>query len=62
MVFVDPRYLYNLITNPVWLRNQVIAPFSEEWTFRACLLPVLLQCMQPLTALLVAPLFFGVGK
>uniref|UniRef100_A0A6A7G8T5 CAAX prenyl protease 2 n=1 Tax=Hirondellea gigas TaxID=1518452 RepID=A0A6A7G8T5_9CRUS len=60
-ILLDPRYWLRQVTNTVWLRNQVVAPFSEEWTFRACLLPMLLQCMSPLTALFVAPLFFGLA-
>ena len=26
----------------IWWRNHVVAPFSEEFTFRACMVPVLL--------------------
>ena len=26
-----------------WWRNHVVAPFSEEFTFRACMLPMLLR-------------------
>jgi membrane protease YdiL (CAAX protease family) len=40
----------------------VIAPLSEEFTFRACMLPLLLQCMSPLSAVLLSPLLFGIGK
>ncbi|GIX70803.1 CAAX prenyl protease 2 [Caerostris extrusa] len=32
------------VTNVVWLRNHVIAPFFEEFTFRACMLPILVPC------------------
>jgi len=39
----------------------VVAPLSEEWTFRACMLPLLLQCFTPATAIFVCPLFFGVA-
>lgn len=45
----------------IWWRNQVVAPLSEEWTFRACMLPLLLQCFSPTTAIFICPLFFGVA-
>ncbi|XP_031848742.1 ras converting CAAX endopeptidase Sras isoform X2 [Nomia melanderi] len=44
-----------------WWRSQVVAPLSEEWTFRACMLPVLLQCFTPITAIFVCSLIFGVA-
>lgn len=59
---LDPMYWINNSTNLIWLRNHVVAPLSEEFTFRSCMLPLLLQCFQPSTAVLVCPLFFGVGK
>lgn len=55
-------YWISNLTNLIWLRNHVVAPLSEEFTFRACMLPLLLQCFRPLTAVFVCPLFFGVGK
>ena len=30
-----------------WWRNHVVAPFSEEFTFRACMLPMLLRHYTP---------------
>ncbi|XP_033216768.1 CAAX prenyl protease 2 [Belonocnema kinseyi] len=48
-------------TSLIWWRNQVIAPLSEEWTFRACMLPLLLQCFSPTIAIFICPLFFGVA-
>lgn len=39
----------------------MVAPLSEEFTFRACMMPLLLQSIQPLTAVLITPLFFGVA-
>ena len=38
------------------------APFAEEFVFRATMLPLLLQCLGPVKAILLSPLFFGVGK
>ncbi|XP_045128744.1 CAAX prenyl protease 2-like [Portunus trituberculatus] len=60
-MYMDPLYWYNTAQNPIWWRNQLVAPFSEEFTFRACMLPILLQCLTPGKAIFVAPLFFGVA-
>lgn len=38
------------------------APFTEEFVFRACMLPLLVPCFGCPTAVIVCPLFFGVGK
>lgn len=41
-------------------RTLVVAPFSEEFVFRACSLPVLLCAgFSPCSTLAIAPLFFG---
>lgn len=47
--------------NILWLRNHIVAPLSEEFTFRACMMPLLLQSFQPITAVLLTPMFFGVA-
>lgn len=54
-------YWVNSFQNILWLRNHVIAPLSEEFTFRACMLPLLLQSFEPWSAVLITPLFFGVA-
>ncbi len=38
------------------------APLSEEFAFRACMLPLLVPAVGETAAVLVCPLFFGVGK
>ncbi|KAJ4437554.1 hypothetical protein ANN_17699 [Periplaneta americana] len=58
----EPMYWMSNLTNLIWLRNHVVAPLSEEFTFRACMLPLLLQCFRPMTAVFVCPLFFGVAR
>jgi len=45
----------------LWVRNQLVAPISEEFTFRACMVPQLLHCYSASRVVLVSPLFFGVG-
>ncbi|XP_033324305.1 ras converting CAAX endopeptidase Sras isoform X1 [Megalopta genalis] len=54
-------YRIGNIRTLTWWRSQVVAPLTEEWTFRACMLPLLLQCFAPLTAIFVCSLFFGVA-
>lgn len=45
----------------VWLRNQVVAPVTEELVFRGAMLPMLVPCAGSTAAIFIAPLFFGVG-
>lgn len=54
-------YWVNSFQNILWLRNHVVAPLSEEFTFRACMMPLLLQTFPPLRAILITPLFFGIA-
>ncbi|XP_018350382.1 PREDICTED: CAAX prenyl protease 2 isoform X1 [Trachymyrmex septentrionalis] len=60
-LYTEPMYWLASVQTLTWWRNQVVAPLSEEWTFRACMLPLLLQCFTPTTAIFVCPLFFGVA-
>lgn len=61
-LFLEPMFWLNYCQNLLWLRNHVVAPLSEEFTFRACMLPLLLQSFSPMTAIFITPLFFGVGE
>lgn len=49
------------VEDAVWLRNQVVAPVTEELVFRGAMLPMLVPCTGPTAAIFAAPLFFGVG-
>ncbi|XP_018546635.1 CAAX prenyl protease 2 [Lates calcarifer] len=49
------------IEDVVWLRNQVVAPVTEELVFRGAMLPMLVPCTGPTAAIFTAPLFFGVA-
>lgn len=60
-LFSQSMYRIENIKTLTWWRGQVVAPLSEEWTFRACMLPLLLQCFAPLTAIFVCSLFFGIA-
>ncbi len=56
-----PYYWRRSLSDLIWWRNHVVAPFTEEFTFRACMLPILLGRFSPRTAMVVSPLFFGVA-
>ncbi|KAM6032634.1 LOW QUALITY PROTEIN: CAAX prenyl protease 2 [Chlamydotis macqueenii] len=60
-VAFDPRLWALCLGDVRWLRNQVVAPLTEELVFRACMLPMLLPCAGPGPAVLACPLFFGVA-
>ncbi|XP_001919229.3 CAAX prenyl protease 2 isoform X1 [Danio rerio] len=60
-VVVDPCFWSLCLSDMRWLRNQVVAPLTEELVFRACMLPMLVPCAGPSTAIFTCPLFFGVA-
>lgn len=60
-LYLEPRYWYSNLKNLIWLRNHLVAPLSEEFTFRACMLPILVPCLGERAAVVVGPLFFGVA-
>lgn len=61
-LLLEPMFWFNHCQNLLWIRNHIVAPLSEEFTFRACMLPLLLQSFSPMTSILITPLFFGVGE
>ncbi|XP_044265381.1 CAAX prenyl protease 2 isoform X1 [Tribolium madens] len=60
-LYTEPMYWINNMKNLIWLRNHLVAPLSEEFTYRSCMLPLLLECFSPMTAVSISPLFFGVA-
>ncbi|XP_053698084.1 CAAX prenyl protease 2 [Sabethes cyaneus] len=60
-IYSEPMYWINAVQNLMWLRNHLVAPLSEEFTFRACMLPLLLQTFQPRVAMFITPLLFGLA-
>ncbi|TFK11994.1 CAAX prenyl protease 2 [Platysternon megacephalum] len=60
-VMFDPRFWALCLSDMRWLRNQVIAPLTEELVFRACMLPMLIPCTGLGPAIFTCPLFFGVA-
>ncbi|XP_020823617.1 CAAX prenyl protease 2 isoform X3 [Phascolarctos cinereus] len=61
-VALAPQAWARCLTDMRWLRNQVIAPLTEELVFRACMLPMLAPCTGLGPAIFTCPLFFGVGQ
>lgn len=59
--FLGVDYWLGSFNNIIWIRNHVMAPLSEEFVFRACMMPLILQSFPPLTAVFITPLFFGVA-
>lgn len=57
--YTIPAYWTAALKNLIWWRNHVVAPFTEELTFRACMLPILLDYYSTSGAILISPLFFG---
>ncbi|XP_049877996.1 CAAX prenyl protease 2 [Pectinophora gossypiella] len=60
-IYRAPAYWWSSWHDLVWVRNHVMAPLSEEWVFRACMMPLLLQCLEPMTAVFVGPVLFGIA-
>lgn len=60
-IYAEPHYWTNNLRNLVWLKIHLVAPLSEEFTFRSCMLPLLLQCFRPSTAIFLCPFFFGLA-
>jgi len=59
--YIDVNSLVGEFRSDIVLRNYVIAPFVEEFVFRACMLPMLTSSMGMKIGVLVCPLFFGVA-
>ncbi|XP_032433263.1 CAAX prenyl protease 2-like isoform X2 [Xiphophorus hellerii] len=49
------------VQDAAWLRNQVVAPVTEELVFRGAMLPMLVPCTGATAVIFIAPLLFGVG-
>uniref|UniRef100_A0A336M742 CAAX prenyl protease 2 n=1 Tax=Culicoides sonorensis TaxID=179676 RepID=A0A336M742_CULSO len=60
-IYVAPAYWFNSFRDLIWIRNHIVAPLSEEFTYRACMMPVLLLKFSTTTTILITPLFFGVA-
>ncbi|PVD25539.1 hypothetical protein C0Q70_13195 [Pomacea canaliculata] len=60
-LYLEPRYWTTSLQNFIWLRNHIVAPLSEEFIFRACMLPLLVPAFGIGWSVFLCPLFFGVA-
>ncbi|CAG9789398.1 unnamed protein product [Diatraea saccharalis] len=60
-LYAEPLYWISSWQDLMWVRNHFMAPLSEEWVFRACMIPLLLQCLKPMSAVFMGPLLFGIA-
>ncbi|XP_033106392.1 CAAX prenyl protease 2-like [Anneissia japonica] len=71
MAIVDLYQVDSLVSPRMWceedfcslifLRNFIVAPISEEFIFRACMLPLLVPCLGITKSIFICPLLFGVA-
>ncbi|XP_065669772.1 CAAX prenyl protease 2 [Hydra vulgaris] len=59
--FLKEIFTLNHFKNWNFYRVAVVAPFTEEFIFRACLIPLLKKSFDYKTIIVLAPLFFGVA-
>ena len=59
--FTDRTYWSTSFFDLIWLRNHIVAPLSEEITYRACMTPLLMQCFPRFVTIFIGPIFFGTG-
>ena len=53
--------LFNQLNDLCFWRSYIISPFTEEFVFRSCMLPLLLPHLGLAKLILVTPLFFGLA-
>lgn len=53
------KNIVKAIFNLEFLRNYVISTLTEEFVFRSCMLPLIIEHMSWLNSILITPLFFG---
>lgn len=58
---IHPYYWSQCLKDWIWWRNHVVAPFTEEFAFRACMLPILLGHYSKTGAVIMSPFFFGIA-
>jgi len=58
---IHPAYWTQCLKDWIWWRNHVVAPFTEEFAFRACMMPILLGSYSKTGAVIMSPLFFGIA-
>lgn len=63
--FARPDYFLPMIwrelNDPSMWRNYIVSPFTEEFVFRSCMLPLVVPTLGPTRAIFITPLFFGLA-
>ena len=59
--FIKGIFSLNHLKSWNWYRVAVFAPFTEEFIFRACLIPLLMKSFTSTIVIILAPLFFGIA-
>jgi len=59
LLYADWNYWRSNLQNLIWIRNHIVGPLSEEFVFRACMLPILVPSLGENWSLILSPLFFG---
>ncbi len=54
-------YLSNNLKDLVNWRNYIICPFTEEFVFRGCMIPLVYPFLGSFNSMMVTPLFFGLA-
>ena len=44
-VYSEPHYWWLCFRNAIWVRNQIVAPATEEFVFRGCMVPLLVPIL-----------------
>lgn len=52
---------FNFLRNIFWWRNYVVSPFTEEFVFRSCMIPLLVHNLHAKLTIFLTPLYFGVA-
>ncbi|KAJ1360888.1 hypothetical protein KIN20_019988 [Parelaphostrongylus tenuis] len=48
-------------SQPIWIRDAIVAPLTEEIAFRCCCASLLSDCLAPTMTIIVSPLFFALS-
>lgn len=58
-IFTDKEYWRSNLFNLEMVRNLIVGPLTEELTYRACMVPLILQCFHQVLTVFICPVFFG---
>ncbi|XP_067942281.1 CAAX prenyl protease 2-like [Watersipora subatra] len=60
-IYRDMNYWKTSLSNIYWIRNHIMGPVSEEFLFRACLMPLMVPTFGWKAAVCFCPIFFGLA-